>query len=508
MTGTTDWRERFLKLSDQYDEQTQSHLAAERELLRLITRLCVACQGLDAMLDPHLTRLRKAARDGAGGKLRAQVQAFGDALIQAQEDRQSGDLASLVLDRSGLNGSQLKKALSLWKKLAAAPTRASEQQLDELASLLFGTGAGGVEPSGSGSLFGRILGRDKNMPPNQVLRDVIAAVSWPQAMQNEISGLEKLLGDNAPQDAWVAVVREISRLAITAFDKVNQDAAAASAFLAQLSERLQAIDHYVAGEGERRKASRQSGHQLGKAVSDEVGGLSAGIDSQGDMSSLRNQVMTVLDRIQGHVARHLDEEMARGIEAEKNAISMQTQLEKLQRETFDLRRQVAETHQAAMTDALTGLPNRRAYEERAAQELARWRRFSEPLVLVVWDVDDFKHINDVFGHKAGDKALALIARILRESLRETDFIARYGGEEFVVLLTGADTDDALRVAEMMRSSVEQAGMHSHNKPVKITLSGGIAQLQGDETIEQLFERADKAMYQAKQFGKNRCVVAD
>lgn len=513
MNDDKQWRDRFLNLSEQADADKQRFEEAERELLRLITRLCVACLGLDEMLDPHLKRLRSAARDGSEGRLLQQAQAFGDALVQAQDDRAGGGLFEKLLDRSSLTGGNLKQALKLWRELAKAPAKAGNRQLDELGTLLFGENAAnsgsGSAASGGGGLLGRLLNRNGGgARPNEVLRKLIEAMQWPVAMQHEVQELQLKLGANAADDAWVEVVKQIGQLAASAFDRVEQDAQAAGQFLAQLSERLQQIDAFVAGDGERRRAARESGMRLGQAVSDEVGNLSVQMQGDDDLDSLRSQVLGVLDRIQGHVAHHIAGESQRGLEAEQQAEALQQQLEQLEQETFDLRRQVAESHHKAMSDPLTGLANRRAFEERAAQELARWRRFGDPLALVVWDVDDFKQINDVFGHKAGDRALVLIARILHDSLRETDFIARYGGEEFVVLLTGAVEEDARKVAEVMRRNVESAGMHSHGKPVTITLSGGLALLEDDETIEQLFERADKAMYRAKKSGKNRVELAD
>ena len=495
-----------MALADQADAQEQRFKDGERELLRLITRLCVATQGLDTMLDPHLKRLHKAAHAGAEGKLQEQAKAFGDSLIQAQEGRASGELFSRMLDRARLGGGQAKAALKLWRKLAGEPSKATDRQLDELASMLFPGAANGGNEKPSG-LLGRLLKRDAAAPPNQTLRELINAFEWPAALRREVIDLQVKLKADAAEDAWVDVVREISNLAVNAFDRVHQDAEAASSFLAQLSERLLAIDRFMAGEGDRRTAARDSGSRLGQAVSDEVGDLSANIQAQGDLSQLRAQVLGTLDKIQQHVAVHLQEEGARIDQAEQDADRLREQLQTLEQETFDLRRQVADSHHKAMTDALTGLPNRRAYEDRAEQELARWKRFAKPLALVVWDVDNFKQINDVFGHKAGDRALALIARILHEGMRETDFIARYGGEEFVVLLPGAPQDDALKVANIMRERVANAGMHSHKKPITITLSGGLAMAREGETVEALFERADQAMYQAKQAGKNRVVSA-
>jgi diguanylate cyclase len=168
---------------------------------------------------------------------------------------------------------------------------------------------------------------------------------------------------------------------------------------------------------------------------------------------------------------------------------------------------MVEAHYMALLDAVTGLPNRLAYEERVEQEMARWKRFDDPLTLLIWDVDDFKSINDRFGHQAGDKALRVIAQSLKARLRETDFIARFGGEEFVCLLCGAQGKEALSVAEEMRRSVESNAFHSQGKPVPVTISCGVASFQTGETLDDVFSRADRALYQAKKSGKNRCVLA-
>jgi diguanylate cyclase len=169
---------------------------------------------------------------------------------------------------------------------------------------------------------------------------------------------------------------------------------------------------------------------------------------------------------------------------------------------------VARSQAQANRDALTGLPNRRAYDERVAEEVARHKRFGAPLSLVVFDLDNFKRINDRFGHKAGDKALKVIAKLLGQRLRETDFLSRYGGEEFVLLLPGAGGGDALALADKMRAAVAEAGLHSKGKPVPLTLSGGVALLKPGELPDVAFDRADQAMYQAKREGKNRIVLAD
>jgi diguanylate cyclase len=239
----------------------------------------------------------------------------------------------------------------------------------------------------------------------------------------------------------------------------------------------------------------------------EVGTLSASVRESVDLAELQSKILASLERMHSHVRHHLDDENARRAEAEAEADRLRGELRTLEEQTFDLRRQIAQTRDSARRDPLTGLPNRRAYDDRVAQEYARWKRFGDPLALLVWDVDDFKKINDTFGHKAGDKALVMLGKLLRERLRATDFIARFGGEELVVLLVGAGRDDATRLADEMRRAVETGGLHAHGQPVHLTVSGGLALFAAGDAPEDVFERADQAMYRAKQAGKNQVVVA-
>ena len=158
-------------------------------------------------------------------------------------------------------------------------------------------------------------------------------------------------------------------------------------------------------------------------------------------------------------------------------------------------------------DALTKLPNREAYERRIAIELERARRYGSKFCLVVADVDYFKQVNDRFGHLAGDKVLRVLAKTMRHRLRLADFIARYGGEEFVILLPETDAKAALMLMDQICLQIRDCPFHFKSEPLKITVSLGIAQVAEDDDARTLFARADKAMYEAKRQGRDRCYVA-
>lgn len=513
MSDSTDWQTRFQALAVEQEEDNRRHAEAEQTLCRTIIRLCAATSGLDPTLDPHLTRMRKAVKDGYSPQLVQRLSELSDELVKSEDKGTEVDLFASLLRHSQLGSKQQRRAAELWQKISKAPADSPDKMLDELAEMLGwtdgGTSATSDEGTGSG-IFGRLL-RSKSgaaADPNQTLAGLLGKVEWPQKVKSDIAEMSEALTNNAPQDAWVGVVERLSSLVLEVLQGADNEMKAAGEFLAALTDRLDSIDQHMRGESDRRKASRESGERLGDSVRAEVGDISDSMRDSADLGQLVEMVSSSLDRIQQHVERHLAGDIALHQEAEQREQAMRQSLAALDQEAEELRRRLAQTEEQALRDALTGLPNRRAYDERVAEECARLKRFGAPLSLVVWDLDNFKQVNDKLGHKAGDKALKVVGELLAKGLRETDFIARYGGEEFVVLLPGATVQDALPVAEKMRQAVENAGLHSNKKPVELTVSGGIARFANGEDPSAVFERADKALYQAKAEGKNRCIIAD
>jgi diguanylate cyclase (GGDEF)-like protein len=159
---------------------------------------------------------------------------------------------------------------------------------------------------------------------------------------------------------------------------------------------------------------------------------------------------------------------------------------------------------AAMRDALTGIYNRRHFYEASALELERSRRYGRSLSLAMIDVDHFKEKNDRFGHVVGDELLVALAQQFSAALRKTDLFARYGGEEFVVLFTETEIDEAVRVTDRLRALLAGAPVLTAAGPVSFTISGGVAEWSaGDTSIAAFVDRADRALYRAKQMGRDR-----
>lgn len=164
--------------------------------------------------------------------------------------------------------------------------------------------------------------------------------------------------------------------------------------------------------------------------------------------------------------------------------------------------QYREALKASLTDPLTGSGNRLALDNTLLREVELAKRHGSSLSLLILDLDNFKEVNDSHGHKTGDAVLQRVASELAAVNRQTDLSFRYGGEEFVVLLNKTDLDGAVVIAERIRSAIEDANVKVGNKELKVTVSIGASSLKPNDNRDRLFQRADKALYQAKKAGKN------
>lgn len=179
-----------------------------------------------------------------------------------------------------------------------------------------------------------------------------------------------------------------------------------------------------------------------------------------------------------------------------------------------LKKEIEKFKKLAYHDELTELYNRRGFKEESGKFLKeaivskkykdkRKSIFIDNFSLIVFDIDNFKKLNDAYGHDAGDAAIKFLARTVKEKVRAIDTVARWGGEEFVLGLVGASEEDGFNVADDIRERISKAKIKWRGKYIHFTVSGGVSDLRKFKTLEELFNAADKALYKAKRSGKNR-----
>ena len=277
-------------------------------------------------------------------------------------------------------------------------------------------------------------------------------------------------------------------------------------YLKQLNERLSTFQNNLQDAHEGYADSMSAAQELDSELREQVGGLHSSVQEATDLNSLKEVVGTRLDGLLSTMDQY---QRQRGELEHALSGRLQTLVERvasMEQEAKGFRDHIEEQRQKALTDPLTGLPNRAAWDERQELEVARWQRYGGELLMAVLDIDLFKRINDNYGHLAGDKVLKIIATELAKRLRKTDFIARFGGEEFVLLIPGTPLEGAQQLLETLRTAIESCPFHFKGERVTITLSAGVSAFAAGERAEQVFERADQALYRAKRSGRNRIEV--
>ena len=196
---------------------------------------------------------------------------------------------------------------------------------------------------------------------------------------------------------------------------------------------------------------------------------------------------------------------------ESRARSLEDELHKSSQQVGDLRTQLENVRRESLTDPLTGIANRKAFDTELATAIAESRQTGEPMALFMCDIDRFKQFNDSWGHQTGDHVLKLVAACISENVKGRDTAARYGGEEFAVIVRRADVAAAAKLAEQIRSNVQGKKLVKKSTGDilgSITVSIGVAELSGSEDGTMLIQRADMCLYRAKHAGRNRVIVQD
>lgn len=250
--------------------------------------------------------------------------------------------------------------------------------------------------------------------------------------------------------------------------------------------------------------SLEHAFNLERSMGEHNVGMRNEIDKEMDIATIKAAVTSHLDKIDESLGEFVQLEDERHTQARERITHMVSALNELEFEAKELRDSLEKQHEQVLIDPLTGILNRTGYDENINKEFVRWRRYSSSLSVAVIDLDLFKTINDTYGHSAGDKVLSTIARQIEGQIRECDILCRYGGEEFVLLLPETSIDDAMGLLEKLRAYIAECNFHFQQTPVPVTMSCGVAEFHKEDNIEDVFNRADQAMYLAKRSGRNQC----
>jgi diguanylate cyclase len=337
-----------------------------------------------------------------------------------------------------------------------------------------------------------------------LVRGLLAALARTPALGDAAGRLESKLDAGVAAADWAPYLRSVADSVGAVVSGLQQQRRELEEFLEQVTRQLAGFEDWTAWQEGEAESRRADSFGLENSVGAEMRGLHQEVQDSRDLTALKVKVQSRLDTVAQQLLAFRDNEGKRLVESERRTAELKREVVKLKGRTNELVKKCADQENRLMLDSLTGVHSRYAYEERLEEEFQRWQRHAQPLTFSIWDVDFFKRINDTRGHDAGDRLLRAIAEILGRSKRVEDFLARIGGEEFVLLLPMTALDSAKVVTEKIRSAVERTEFRHHGDPVPVTISCGLTEFRAGDTPTAVYERADRALYDAKQKGRNRC----
>lgn len=498
------WKNKYFDLLDENEDTEKSHQLKEQLLCKTIMRLSLATTGLNKQLDPHLIRIRKQLKSGIKNEqLKLELEKFSNALLRL-EDTIPEDLlpdASLLFEFLFHHFPEQKKDIQYIEAKYEKQGYANSQYLiiainDLIDSIQH------IEPILDSPVRYDAFDIDASSI-NIKLQNLLDDTEIPEKFESQANELKQKLYGNMPISSvlneTIALLFQIKKH----FQSEQQDMAI---FLGQLTEQLAELGIKASGVKNKSDASTNKRNLLDESVSQQMLDLQNSSKAATQLEPLKSLIQSRLKNIAQQIQKQHAVEAIEHAKTNKELELLSKKINAMEQESKQLKNKLESAHYRAIHDPLTNLPNRLAYDERFAIEFAKLKRYQTPLSLLIWDIDLFKHINDQFGHKAGDKTLILIAKLLSKFCRETDFVSRFGGEEFTMLLSNTEAESALTTANHIRETIEKTAFNSNGKKISITVSCGITQIKKTDKGDSAFLRADKALYKAKNAGRNQCVV--
>ncbi|GAB1269508.1 hypothetical protein NBRC116493_27610 [Aurantivibrio infirmus] len=563
-----EWREKYLDLVDRQEIQERQHQQDQEQLRRALLRVSLVADGMDSELDLVLAALRDHLKASVQKPLKNRLVVVEEALLAFEKRKAHNDerlfksveeicLTIQKLDVPRDVNARLKKLLrGLKSRLEKQDQHAAI--FEEISALLEIALSKPDEPRKS--FLTKLLGGKDSKIEEQKQSEILVTKSSNESsvqtpldsnstagakqefieLQSEVATnnfqidqqllavkvsevLKRLLDDIEPASCveekinnarsrikrglnWrdlVPTLEDIRDLFMQSHLAANDEF---GKYLLQINQQLLEIQNIAGTAAVTLSEEQKSQESFQKEIDSELTALSVHVDRATELEALKSSVNDQILKIRKVVVTPpVSQEPGQTSLSEQIKVLLEhaTLLEKDAQKT---RENLVEQKQKAQTDALTGLPNREAYNERSHHEYTRWLRYKNPLSMAIVDIDHFKKINDNFGHQAGDKVLQLVSKALQLRLREVDFITRYGGEEFVILLVETAKQDAIMVMNQVREAIEKTPFHFKNNPVSITVSVGISEFIDNDNIDLVFDRADQAMYEAKNNGRNQCMI--
>ena len=335
---------------------------------------------------------------------------------------------------------------------------------------------------------------------NHLLMKLLQQLKLPASHQAQMGEIQAALQQ---QLSYQRLAEILDHIIVLVSLVLNNEKGKHEEFLNRLKERLEEVHQFLNDLKQHEQTGAEHVDAFDTAIQTDVESMRLELAHANDLEALQTVVNIHLDSILSRVGAYREVESARMQSALTQLDEMTQRLSETEATTRRLQTTLIKERNKAQTDSLTSLANRLGYEQYLMTVFARWQRETKPLTIIVSDVDFFKSINDTHGHAAGDAVLRTIGQLYQNNTRKDDFAARFGGEEFVVVLTDTDLEGGIILAEKLREIIAAWPFVYAEEKMQITMSFGVAQFKSGDTVESAFERADRALYDAKQQGRNQ-----
>ncbi len=324
----------------------------------------------------------------------------------------------------------------------------------------------------------------------------------------QLGRLRKEIQQSAEPEEVLAFRDDILNM-IRAYGRmINEERNQVSDFISEIGHGLMEVERQYLKSMSHTGQSQDENAKFNILVETQIDDMKRSAQISTTLAEFKHLVMSRLASIRSALEEKSRTEALRQESVKEEMQTLQQNLNRMKKEVDQVHERRKALEKEILIDPLTGVANKRGLRDRLKDELQRYTRYQHGFSLLLFDIDHFKDINDQFGHWAGDKCLKEIIRRIKPALRETDFMARWGGDEFVVIFPGTDAESAATVAERIRKSIENTRFLYQRQEISLTISIGLTEVQPtDQSQEMMFNRVDKAMYQAKKKGRNTVALS-
>ena len=500
MAQEKDWKAKYFDSLKQLEDMETTWYKLEKLLRRAISRLAITAKGFDSQLDQVLQKIQQHSRDSDNDGLSADLDQLSTLLIKL-DDAPATSSDAAQSDSTGIHEfilqliDQLRIDIDHKARMdaliTAIPQLDRDQCLQQFAEIL-----------------NQLLQHEPKdiVTAQSVLITLIEKISLTHGNTALLDAIQEKLGSAFDVNDWHEYLDQIISEIHVIIRGINNEKVELESLIIDVTRQLNEISDVLTDEHNDTEEGRLESKRLQTLMQENVESIQTKVNQETDLQRLKSSISNNLSSIKNGVASFIAKDNARYQKAELRNSSLQQQIKLMEQESDQLQQKLSENRKKLMFDALTGVRSRLAYDELLDQELTRWSRYQETFSFAILDIDHLKRVNDVFGHNAGDKALQVVANMLARHIHKTDLLFRIGGEEFVLLLPKTSLENATPLVEKIRHSVTDANFRFKQDKVDITLSAGLTAIIAGDNNETIYERADNALYQAKNAGRNQLVV--